>query len=390
MQVLATIPVNAASRVYDVVVGHGVLADVGPIVRRLLPKSGRAFLVHDTGVPATVWRQAAEGLRQAGFAVTDQAVTPSEKAKSLATLESVLAAIAVTRHERSDPVIALGGGIVGDLAGFAAASYRRGVPIIQCPSTLLAMVDASVGGKTGVNLGVGADGLLKNMVGAFHQPHVVVADVAVLSTLADRQFRCGLAECVKHAMLSGPFGDPGLLDWTEQRAGQILRREPTVLVELVARNIRVKAAVVAGDEREEAEPTAGGRALLNLGHTFGHAIETLLGLHLPGATEAGIEHGEAVALGLVAATTAAEVLTPALSGIASRIRKPLDAFGLPTAVEGLPDPETLIARMGHDKKAAAGVIRLILPDANASCRVCERPERRAVEAGLAAIRRASV
>src|SRR5262249_55537754 len=157
------------------------------------------------------------------------------------------------RHklERSDLVIALGGGLTGDVAGFAAATYRRGLPIIQCPTTLLAMVDASVGGKTGVNLELTPGDLKKNMVGAFHQPSAVIADVNVLTSLPDRTFRAGLAECLKHSMLSADFGDPGLQDWMLAQRDPLLRRVPATLTELVHRNVTVKAAVVGRDEREE-------------------------------------------------------------------------------------------------------------------------------------------
>jgi 3-dehydroquinate synthetase len=291
--------------------------------------------------------------------------------------------------------------VVGDLAGFAAASYRRGVPVIQCPTTLLAMVDASVGGKTGVNLDLGtaeAPDLKKNAVGAFHQPSLVLVDTDSLGSLAPRHLRAGLAECIKHGLIAADAGDPGLLEWTGANLERLLGLDQGLVTELVTRNVAVKARIVVGDEREEA--SSGGRALLNLGHTFGHAIETLARLSFEGPGRVYREgtgpggdrratlllHGEAVGLGLVAAATCSAKLGLCPMGLVEQVRDLLTRAGLPTTVVGLPSDEAIITLMGHDKKAMGGVMRLVLPVGGGRAKVVANPALGAVVAGLAAIR----
>lgn len=386
---MRTVHVRTASRAYDVVIGSGTLARLGEGARRALPRPpARALIVADDGLPQALIDTVAASLASAGLTSSIARVAAHESAKSLAAAESVLATAARTRHERTEPLVALGGGITGDLAGFAAATYRRGVPWINAPTSLLAMVDASVGGKTGVNLDLGGPSgpdLKKNMVGAFHQPHLVVADVDTLRSLPDRELRCGLAECVKHGLLSPGFGDAALLDWTEGNVARFLARDADSLIELVARNVTVKAAVVGGDEREEADD--GGRALLNLGHTFGHAIETLPALTPDGnPAHAPLKHGEAVALGLIAACRTAAALNLCPPSIGDRVRSLLAGAGLPTTVAGLPDQRTLLALMAHDKKSRGGRMRLILPCGSGGARVVEDAPPSAVEVGLDAIR----
>lgn len=382
------VEVRAPSLSYEVVIGSGTLARVGEFARAALARpAARALVVADESLPARLIDSVRTSLGGAGLSTTVARVAASEAGKSPSTVEAVLAAAARARHERSEPFIALGGGITGDIAGFAGATYRRGVPWINCPTSLLAMVDASIGGKTGVNLRLGdAPGdLKKNMVGAFHQPRLVVADVDALRSLPDRELRCGLAECVKHGLLSAEFGDAGLLDWTEANVDRFLSRDADGLIELVARNVTVKAAVVEGDEREEADD--GGRALLNLGHTFGHAIETLPGLTPDGdPSHSPLKHGEAVALGLIAACRTAEALQLGPASIGDRVRSLLARIGLPTTVAGLPDDAGLLALMAHDKKARAGRMRLILPCGPGRCRVVEDAPSATVAAGLDAIR----
>jgi 3-dehydroquinate synthetase len=300
--------VELGARGYDVVAGVGILDRLGALVIKSGAgrRGGRAMLISDEGLPRTTVAAAMRSLAQADLDVSHLRLPATEADKSLATAHKIVLEMARARMDRSEPLITLGGGIIGDLAGFAAAIYRRGVPVVQCPTTLLSMVDASVGGKTGVNLAVGEGpgSLKKNMVGAFHQPRLVAADVDTLTSLADRPFRAGLAECIKHGMIAGDWGDPGLLDWTIQAIPAALARDSATLTELVMRNVAVKAAVVGRDEREEAPQ--GGRALLNLGHTFAHAIETLPSLSPDGdLNKAPLQHGEAVALGLVAAARCA-------------------------------------------------------------------------------------
>jgi len=369
---------HGPSRAYDVVVGEGVLAELGPRVAGLLG-AGRCFLVADSGVPQGVVGSAEASLRGAGCEPVTRVVEAGEAHKTWQAAGELLLAMASEGMERRHPVVALGGGVVGDLAGFAASAYRRGVPIVQCPTTLLAMVDASVGGKAGVNLpGPAGAGALKNMAGAFHQPVLVLADVAVLESLPVRHLRAGLAECIKHAMLCDavPQRDPGLLEVTRGalRAWKGQRPSGGLLVELIARNVALKAGVVAEDEREEL--TGGGRALLNLGHTFGHAVETA-----PGSA---LLHGEAVGLGLIAAANTAIALRLVGSECERLTRELVEHAGLPVVVEGLA-PAQVRARMAHDKKVEGGKLRLVLPVGPGRAGVVEGPSEDAVLAGVVAM-----
>lgn len=371
---------------YDVDIGAGVLSGLGHAVRGASPGGSRVVLAVDAGLPEATVEAAASPLRSSGFTVIRHALIADEHHKSIEELARLLGAMAGCKLERGEPLVALGGGVVGDLAGFAAASYRRGVPFIQCPTTLLAMVDASVGGKTGINLRVG-DVVRKNMAGAFHQPHAVLADVETLRTLGERHLRAGLAECVKHALLSGPLGDPTLFDVTTRAAAEVANVDG--LVELIARNVALKARVVEADPREEAPDAVGGRALLNLGHTFGHAFEPVEGacgvLADGRILPAPMHHGEAVALGLIAATTAAELMGMAPTVSSSALRTLLTSLGLPVRARGLPSMGVLAEAMTNDKKAIGGVQRLVLPTKGFACKVVASPPRQAVEAGIDAI-----
>lgn len=379
-----TVRVQLGDRSYDVHIGAGALDGICERISDALGETpARALLVIDTGVPAERAQRFAHELRGAGVELTCAELTPSEPEKSLGAYERLLAQAAGARLERTDVVIALGGGVVGDIAGFVAATYRRGVPVIQCPTTLLAMVDASVGGKTGVNLPATLDGrprLLKNFVGAFHQPRLVVADTDMLASLDGRVFRAGLGECVKHAMIAG---SDELLRWSEDHAEAILAHDGGALESLVTRSVRLKASVVAGDERETAG--SGGRALLNLGHTFAHAIETLDGVRARGAGEAGLQHGEAVGIGLVAAMASGEAMGLTDPGLAPRVRALLERFALPTGAAGLPGADELMGAMLDDKKTSDGRLRLIIPTRAGQARVVEDPEAGAVRAGLKTI-----
>ncbi|MEM1185080.1 MAG: 3-dehydroquinate synthase family protein [Planctomycetota bacterium] len=375
-------------RAYDVRIGPGIASEILSNTPSLVGDApSRAMLVFDSGVPRADRDRIADAIASGGLEVFIELIEPSERVKSLATLGRLLNRIAEARLERADPVIAVGGGIVGDIAGYAAASYRRGVPIIQCPTTLLAMVDASVGGKTGVNLNIDTPTgprLVKNMAGAFWQPSIVLADVALLDSLEHRVLRCGLAECVKHGALGG-FADAELGAWTRGALPRLLSRDHAALTELVARNVAVKASIVASDERETA--ATGGRALLNLGHTFGHAIEPMGHLSPTGSAEnAPLQHGEAVALGVVAAAYASASMGLVDETLAGRLRDDIAAAGLPTSVDGLPDAPTLLDAMRDDKKVRAGHLRLVLPDGPGSCRVVDAPDEAHVIAGWNVIR----
>ncbi len=380
------------SSAYEVVIGHGLGRDAGQLIANAGVEVGSAFVVADSGLPAASVEEVRGSLAGQGWRVGVKRLVPSEPGKSLDTLRDILVGFAEFGLERRDAVVALGGGIVGDVAGFAAATYHRGVALVQMPTTLLAMVDASVGGKTGVNLRIGgAEGsdapgsLKKNLVGAFHQPRLVLADVSMLASLPERHVRSGLAECLKHGLIGAAFGDPGLFDWTLTNLDAIRGLDAGALVELIARNVAVKASVVERDPQER--ETLGGRVLLNLGHTFGHAIETLPGLSPDGdARNAPLHHGEAVALGLVAASHASMSLGLCDRSLVERVLKGVATAGLPTRVKGLPDDDALIALMGHDKKVMGGRLRLIVPESAMTARVVVDPARGAVVAGWQGIR----
>ncbi|MDX2131017.1 MAG: 3-dehydroquinate synthase family protein [Planctomycetota bacterium] len=380
----------------DVVVGDGLVASLGSLVRGAVgPGARRAFVVLDAGA-ARAGHDPCPSLRAAGFEVVHASFEPGEEHKSPDAAFKLAALLAEHRFDRWDPVVAVGGGITGDVAGFAAGIYRRGVPLVQCPTTLLAMVDASIGGKTGVNLRVPAPGggtlLTKNMLGVFHDPALVVIDLRTLATLPARELRAGLAECVKHAMLgaSAPRPDAGLTDWIRTHAptlGGINAASRTDLfAELVTRNVTLKAGVVLHDPRELAPDDAGGRALLNLGHTFGHAIETLDGLADPDGRPVKLLHGEAVGLGLIAASAAGAALGLCGAEVERWSRDVLGLVGLPTRIGGMPDNGTVRARMAHDKKARAGSLRLVVPNGIGRARVVVDPPAGAVDTGLDAIR----
>lgn len=387
-----TVRVDLGERSYTVHIGPGALLSVpGEIRDALGPRPNRAFIVADTGVPPVFVDELAAELGQAGLRPTTERVTPTERDKSIATLERLLSAMGASGHSRIDPVVAIGGGIVGDLAGFAAAAYQRGVPVVQCPSTLLAMVDASVGGKTGVNLTVrtaGGERLLKNMAGAFHQPLTVAADSRLLASLPDRHRRAGLAECVKHAMIAGGITGADLLTETAAVLPGVLAGDQDPTDRLIERSVSLKGEVVRRDEREAVGHAGGVRMLLNFGHTFGHAIETLPDLTPdPAHPElAPLHHGEAIALGMVAACRSAEQAGRCDAAVAGELVSMLDTIGLPTRVRGLPDNNEILARMGADKKAAGGALRLILPAARGRCEVVQDPDPDWIRAGLDAIR----
>lgn len=364
---------------YEARIGRGILPSC---FEGLIEQRQRALLVIDANLPRSLVEPLLRSLDIALIRWGVRVVSATEADKSLATLEGILVEAARLRLERRDVIIALGGGIVTDLAGFAASIYRRGVSVIQCPTTLLAMVDASVGGKTAANLNVphaepgpssAKPRLVKNLIGAFHQPARVVIDTDALASLTPREFHAGLAECIKHTLIGGSAGDPALLTWTAKNLPAITNLDHAVIAELVARNIALKARVVRGDERELSTKPDGGRMMLNLGHTFAHAIETLSGLAWrdPSGTliTGSLKHGEAVALGLLAAARVSAALKLCEHDLPARLHGTLKSAGLPTALESMPAPEHILERMGDDKKVAAGKLRLILPVRGLKARV---------------------
>ena len=328
------VTVDLGERGYDVVVGSGILGEAN-ILDAAIGGHDVLVVTNQTVGPLYLDRLvAALGDRR----VVAESLPDGEEHKTLASFERILNALAGARMHRDATVVALGGGVVGDLAGFAAACYQRGVDVVQVPTTLLAQVDAAVGGKTAVNHPAG-----KNLIGAFHQPRAVVADVDTLNTLADREYRAGLAEVVKY----GVGLDRRFFDWLEANAAALAERDPDALVEAVCNCCEAKARVVEQDEKE-----SGRRALLNLGHTFGHAFETATGY---GAWL----HGEAVAAGIVMASRLSERLGLIAGRDADRIEELLSRFSLPVAPPDVP-PARLLSLMGMDKKVLSGRLRLVL------------------------------
>jgi len=378
-KILASLPTNPIRNVavggaqpYDIAIGTGLLDD-GARLTALL-RGRHALLVSDANVaPLYADRvQAAMQAARPGIHMAQLAIPAGEHEKTLTRFTEVLEALAALGATRDAAVVALGGGVVGDLAGFAAACWMRGVDVIQLPTTLLAMVDSSVGGKTAVDLPAG-----KNLAGAFHPPRAVIADTSTLDTLPERELRAGLAEVVKYGAIARSLdaGDARFLEWLEKHADALLTRDHLVLAEAIARCCAFKAAVVGRDPLEH-----GDRALLNFGHTFGHAIETEQGY---AGTAGGLNHGEAVAVGMVLAMrlSVALDLAPASSG--DRLQRLLQRLGLPTTIpEGL-DREALLARMRLDKKADAGGIRFILCDGAGHARMVPGMANAAVLAAMA-------
>jgi 3-dehydroquinate synthase len=336
---LERVTVSVPGRSYDVVVGTGTLARVGALLPELGPAS-QAFIVADHGVADRYLDPLVASLAERGLRSVLLAVPAGEEAKTLQVFETVVHQMASREAHRADPVVALGGGSTGDLAGYVAAVYMRGVPFVQVPTTLTAQVDAAVGGKTGVNLPEG-----KNLVGAFHQPVVVVCDVELLGTLADRDFRSGLAEVAKYGLTL----DGSLLDELERDPGPVLRREPAVLERLVARCVAAKARAIAADERDE-----GARLILNYGHTLGHALERLDAF-------AGRTHGEAIAIGMVFAARVAEHRGLCDAGLAARSARLLAGLGLETD-GALPPAADVLDAMQMDKKFHGGLRLVLLED----------------------------
>ncbi len=328
-------------RPYEVVVGRGLLAEAG---RRIAPLArGRTVIVSDATVAALHGPALQASLAGAGLASEIIAVPPGEGSKSFAELERLMDRLLAAGLDRKDVIVALGGGVVGDLAGLAAALYMRGIDFVQVPTTLLAQVDSSVGGKTAIDTPRG-----KNLVGAFHQPRLVLADIDVLATLPAVQLRSGWAEVLKHGLIC----DADFFNWLAGEGSAGARGDPAALERAVIRSVEIKSAIVGEDEKE-----AGRRALLNLGHTFGHAIEAELGFE-----EAALAHGEAVALGCCMAfrfSVSQGLCTPAE---AERVEAVIAAAGLPTrlAQAGAFSAVALLARMAGDKKAEGGRVSLIL------------------------------
>ncbi|TDL83540.1 3-dehydroquinate synthase [Palleronia sediminis] len=340
---LRTVPVDLPGRAYEVRVGAGLIADAGAHIAPLLSRP-RVAIVTDETVARHHLGPLCDALRAEGIAVSALELPPGEATKSWAELARCVDWLLAERIERRDVVVALGGGVIGDLVGFAAAILRRGVRFVQIPTSLLAQVDSSVGGKTGINADAG-----KNLVGAFHQPALVLADIDALATLPPRDFLAGYGEVVKYGLL----GDADFFDWLEVNGPAMAAGDAALRAEAVERSVRMKAAIVMRDETEQGE-----RALLNLGHTFCHALERATGY------SDRLLHGEGVAIGCALAFELSARLRLCAQEDPSRVRAHMAEMGLKRDLSDipgeLPDAETLLDLMGQDKKVVDGALRLVL------------------------------
>jgi 3-dehydroquinate synthase len=339
-----TIEVTLPGRSYPIVIGEGLIASAGRRIAAALP-GARCAVVTDQNVAALYLAPLKESLEAQGLFLGDAVVAAGEASKSFPVLARLCETLLKLGVERGDCVVALGGGVVGDLAGFAASILRRGVRLVQAPTTLLAQVDSSVGGKTGIDTPQG-----KNLIGTFHQPSLVLADVSVLSTLAPREFRAGYAEVMKYGLL----GDAPFFAWLEQHWPQVFSGDGGERLKAIETSVRAKASIVEADEREE----TGKRALLNLGHTFGHALEAFAGY------SDRLLHGEAIAIGMRLAFTYSveQGLCPAED--AACVERHLAAVGLPFRIADIsgktPTTGQLLRLMAQDKKVKGGKLALVL------------------------------
>ncbi|ESQ87692.1 3-dehydroquinate synthase [Asticcacaulis sp. AC460] len=348
-------------KAYEVVVGQGLLQDaVGHIAPFL--KNRRVFIVTDANVAPLHLGPLEAQFTAAGYAVETLVVEAGEQTKSWEGLTQVTDAFVAAGLDRKDIVLAFGGGVIGDLTGFACAIYMRGIDFIQIPTTVLAQVDSSVGGKTAIDHPQG-----KNLIGAFHQPRLVLCDLDVLTTLPARQIRCGYAEIIKYGLL----GDRTFFDWLETNDAAVLALEPEAIRHAVARSVEMKAEIVAQDERE-----GGARALLNLGHTFGHALEAEVGF---GDL---LLHGEAVAIGMAQAFRYSSSTGGCAAAEADRAIAAVRHAGLPTAMSDIRnspfDPEKLLVHMGHDKKAEGGTLTFVLVESIGKAFVAKKVDRQSI------------
>jgi 3-dehydroquinate synthase len=336
----ATVRVQLDARGYDIVIGAGLFERAGELIAPIL-REKRIFVVTDDRVAAAQWPRLARGLRDGGIETVLVTVPSGEASKDFAYLEKVLGAVLEKRPERGSMLLALGGGVVGDLTGLAASLLLRGVDFIQAPTTLLAQVDSAVGGKTGINTRHG-----KNLVGTFHQPRLVLADLDSLASLPRRELLAGYAEIVKYGLID----EPEFFAWLEASGTKLVGGDVAARAYAVEKSCAAKARIVAADERE-----TGQRALLNLGHTFGHALEAAIGYG------AELLHGEAVAIGMMMAFDASVRLGLAQAADAARLRRHLAAVGLPTRPPSHAwDVDRLLALMAHDKKVRDGRITFVL------------------------------
>lgn len=354
MQQPSKLTVGLGERAYDIIVGRGLIARADSLAAEIL-RGRHAIIISDSTVGPLYGSNLATACETICRRCDQLTVPAGEASKSMQVLAALLEEILALGVDRDVVLIALGGGVVGDLVGFAAASLLRGVDFIQVPTSLLAQVDSSVGGKTGVNAAAG-----KNLIGAFHQPQLVLADTETLNTLSDRELRAGYAEVIKYGLL----GDANFFEWLEANGSAVLTRDPDALAHAVMTSCSAKARIVEADERE-----AGKRALLNLGHTFAHAFEAIAGY------DGTLLHGEAVGTGMVLAYELAVEMGLCNGQEAGRARAHIGASGLATRLNDLPVREAtndqLVAIMKRDKKARQGHMRFVLPRSIGDSFVCD-------------------
>ncbi|HSF95797.1 MAG TPA: 3-dehydroquinate synthase [Thermohalobaculum sp.] len=364
---IETVRVELAGREYDIRIGAGLIGEAGGHIRPLLPRPF-TVVVTDENVAARHLAPLTEALAAAGITSEAIVLPPGEATKSMAELTRVVERLLELKVERDDLIVALGGGVIGDLAGFAAAVLRRGVDFVQVPTSLLAQVDSSVGGKTGVNSAHG-----KNLIGAFHQPKLVLADIAALETLAPRDFLAGYGEVVKYGLL----GDAAFFEWLEKNGPAMAAGDLDARATAVRRSCEMKAGIVARDELER-----GDRALLNLGHTFGHALEAATGY------SDRLLHGEGVAIGMALAFETSAAMGLCSQECPSRVRAHLAAMGMKKDLADipgdLPGAEGLLALMAQDKKVRQGKLTFILARDIGEAFVCREADLGAVRAVLEA------
>ncbi len=345
--------VELGERSYDIAIGQDILDDVGEAVKGLAPSPALALVSNPT-VYDLYGERVKKSLAAAGFDIVEIIVPDGEEYKNLLWVERILTSMLEKRLDRRSVLVALGGGVIGDMAGFAASLYMRGIRFVQVPTTLLAQVDSSVGGKTGVNHPLG-----KNMIGAFWQPSLVWIDVETLGTLPKREFLAGVAEVIKY----GVIWDEDFFDYLGKEKDGLMALDSGALAYVIRRSCEIKAEVVSRDERE-----GGLRAILNYGHTIGHAIETVTGY-------TRYLHGEGVAMGMYLEALLAERMGIMAAGGAAKVKALVDSYGLPSGLFKGADALSMVDAMGLDKKAVAGSIHCVLPEQIGRVRVNEPVER---------------
>lgn len=344
---METVKVELGERSYDIIIGSGLLDGIGARLKAYGP-SPKAALVSNPTVFALYGKRVAGSLKKAGFNLEHVIIPDGEEYKNLETLKRIYDELLKHGLDRKSALIALGGGVVGDIAGFAASTYMRGISYVQIPTTLLAQVDSSVGGKTGVDHKLG-----KNMIGAFWQPGLVLIDVATLKTLPKKQLLAGLAEVIKY----GVIYDSELFEFLEANRDRILNLDNEAITHIIRRSCEIKADVVSKDERE-----SGLRAILNYGHTIGHAVETATGY-------TRYLHGEAVAIGMHLEAKLSQLLKGIDDGQVFRIKALIDSYGLPSEIPGDINRDDILSSMQLDKKAVAGKLKFILPERIGAVRI---------------------